>query len=89
VASAGGWAQAARARVTASAMLLASVLAAPRRQRPFVAPGRLETLRLVVMDHAPVCVGARLGAIFAGLISGLSAARHIVYVLKQIAAAPT
>jgi hypothetical protein len=41
------------------------------------------------MDIAPVYIGARLEAVFAGLISGLQAVRHIVSVLKQIAAAPT
>src|SRR5580704_12488938 len=87
--SAGAWAQAARATADASAMPLASVRPACRHQGPFVAPRRLDTTKTTVMDHAPVCVGARLGAVLAGLISGLRAVRHIVSVLKQIAAAPT
>jgi len=60
-----------------------------RHQGLFVAPRRLETMRIAVMDHAPVCVGATLCAVRAGLISGLRAGRHIMSMLKQIAAAPT
>src|SRR6267154_6007496 len=84
--SAGAWAQAPRARADASAIPLASVLPACRHQGPLVAPRRLETIRTTVMDHAPVCVGARLGAVLADLISGLRAGRQIMSVLKQIAA---
>src|ERR1700730_6627977 len=85
LASAGAWAQAARARADASAILQRSVLACSRHQGPFVAPGwlgvvppRRWTMRIAVMDDAPVCIGARLGAVFAGLISGLRMGRHIM-----------
>src|SRR3981081_566620 len=83
--SAGAWAQAPRARTDASAIPRPSVLACFRRQGPFVAPGSLEIapprgwlMGIAVMDDAPVCIGARLGEVLAGLISGLRVGRHIM-----------
>ena len=85
----GSWAQAASATADAGAIPLAGVLPASDRQGPFVAPRQFATMRTIVMDHAPVGVGARLGAVLAGLISGLRVVRHIVSVLKQMTAGPT
>src|SRR5258708_2485239 len=83
--SAGACAQAPRASADASAIGFASVMAWSRREGPFVAPGwvgvdrpRRWTMRIAVMDDAPVCIGARLGRVFAGLISGLRVDRHIM-----------
>ena len=85
----GSWAQAASATAGARAIPLAGVLPAAGRPGPFVALRQFATMRTTVMDHAPVGVGARLGAVLAGLISALRAARHIVSVLKQMTAGPT
>ena len=41
------------------------------------------------MDGAPTCLGAKLGKVFAGLISDLRPVRHIMSALKQIGAAST